>query len=192
MIVWDLGMAVTFGHLLEMRNYPVFEIAVEKFLRRNTWEDLFENLETIQDAQRLAVGWEIPLAPGKMREGMINLLHLQDMRCLDIDFLEAFKHLQGDSLEENRKAAREHSISLLREQIHNGNTFYIDADVIKETELTVLVPGVLEARTNEIQNLESNPPLSDIFNILWLFDTNFRRCFCRFRRSATRNEEPIK
>ena len=162
-------MISTLGQYLEMRNYPAFENTIEKALKEHSWEELLGMLREVQDAKRLAIGWNIPLAPGKMREGMIHILRIQDMIYLDIDFLDAFKHLQGSNLEEIRKGVREYCISLLREQIRRGNTFFIDAEVLKETALTVLVPGILEARIEEIENLETNPPLSDVYSTYYGF-----------------------
>ncbi|MGY5858257.1 MAG: hypothetical protein RTU63_02730 [Candidatus Thorarchaeota archaeon] len=152
---------------LEMRKYLGFESVVDEFLKKVTWNELLDRLQEVQNAK----GWnrEPQIAPGKVRDGIIELLKIQDMKCLDIDLLEAFRHIEGNNLEEIRRGVREHCISLLREQIRVGNTFFIDADAMKETELTVLIPGILEARTKEIESLESKPPLSDVYSTYYGF-----------------------
>lgn len=169
MIVWGLGMNNSLGHYLEMRDYVALEKTVEKFLETRSWEELLGKLREIQDASQLADGWTFPLTPGKMRDGLIELLSLHDMTGLDTDFLETFRHLEGKNLEEIRDTAREYSITLLREQIRRGNTFFIDADAMIETDLTILVPGIIESRTKEIKGLESKPPLSDIYSTYYGF-----------------------
>jgi len=162
-------MTSEIGHHLEMRDYPAFERSVKKILEEYSWEELLERLREIRNASHLAPGWNIALNPGKMRDGIINLLNLQNMEGLDTDLLDSYKHLQGSNLKEIREAAGKHSISMLREQIRVGNTFFIDTEAIKETELTVLIPGIIEARTKEVQALEPNPPLSDVYSTYYGF-----------------------
>ena len=150
---------------LEMRKYSLFERLVDSFLKESSWNDFLDTLERIQSAPN----WDLHTSEGKIRDGIIELLQLQEMRGLDIDVLEAFRNIKGINLEEIREGVREHSISLLREQIRIGNTFFIDTDDLKETELTVLIPGILEARLNEVQNLETKPPLSDVYSTYYGF-----------------------
>jgi len=155
-------------YFLEMRKYLEFERWVESFLKKSPWIELVEKVVEVQGSLG---GWnKTPqISQGKIRDGLIELLALHDMRGLDVDFLDTFKQIEGNSLQEIRAAAREYCISLLREQIRIGNTFFLDADEMKESELTVLIPGILEARTNEIKNLEANPPLSDVYSTYYGF-----------------------
>ncbi|MHA1135170.1 MAG: HEAT repeat domain-containing protein [Candidatus Thorarchaeota archaeon] len=150
-----------------MRKYPAFESMVEGFLKKSSWNDFLDKLEELWNAK--VWNMYIQVTSGKIRDGIIELLKMQDIRGLDVDLLKAFRHIEGNNLEEIRKGVREHCISLLREQIRVGNTFFIDADSMKETELTVLIPDILEARTKEIQNLESKPPLSDVYSTYYGF-----------------------
>jgi len=152
---------------LEMRDYLGFERVVDNFLKKSSWNDLMDKLQEVQNVQ--GGNRTTQISPGKVRDGIIQLLKMQDMRGLDIDMFEAFRHIEGSNLEEIRRGVREHCISLLREQIRAGNTFFIDADAMKETELTVLIPGILEARTKEIETLESKPPLSDVYSTYYGF-----------------------
>jgi hypothetical protein len=157
------------GHYLEMRNYPAFEKTVENFLKRDSWEELLVTLREVRAAEVLAPGWEYPLGPGKMRDGMIELLRLREMQGLDFDFLHVLTDIDGNNLDEIRKAARKHCISLLRDQIRGGNTFFIDAEAMKETDLTILIPGIIEARIKEVEALTSKPPLSEVYSTYYGF-----------------------
>ncbi len=169
MSVWGLGMKDSLGHYLEMRDYAALEKTVINFLKRDSWENLLIALREVQAAEALAPGWEFPLSAGKMRDGLIKLLKLEEMNGLDIDFLDMLAEIDGSSLDEIQSAARENCISLMKEQIRVGNTFFLDAETMKETDLTVLVPGIIEARIKEIESLESKPPLSDVYSTYYGF-----------------------
>ena len=133
-----------------MRRYRDFEEWVQNFLKESPWNELLEKVVEVQESTGL--GNKTPqISQGKVRDGLLELLSLQDMRGLDFDLLEAFKQMDGNDLQEIRLAAREKCIPLLREQIRRGNTFFLDADTMRESELTVLIPGILEARINEIR-----------------------------------------
>ena len=145
-----------------------FERWAESFLKKSSWSELLEKVAEVQDP--VEGGNKTPqISQGKIRDGLLELLALQDVRGLDIDLLDTVRKIDGDNLQEIRNTAREHCIPLLREQIRIGNTFFLDADAMRETELTVLIPGILEARINEIKSLETNPPLSDVYSTYYGF-----------------------
>ena len=152
-----------------MRKYFDFERWANGFLKKSSWIELLEKVAEVQNSVGGLTDVTPQISQGKVRDGLLELLALQDMRGLDINLLDIFKQLNGTNLREVREAARELCIPLLREQIRIGNTFFLDADVMKESELTVLIPGVLEARINEIRNLETNPPLSDVYSTYYGF-----------------------
>ena len=162
-----MGLLSRIWYHLEMRKYSAFEGIVEEFLEKSSWNDFLDKMEEVQNVQERNRQWQI--SSGKLRDGIIELLQIQDMKGIDTDLVEAFRHIDGNKLEDIRKGVRKHSISLLREQIRAGNTFFIDTNAIKETELTVLIPGILEARTQEIQDLEPKPPLSDVYSTYYGF-----------------------
>ena len=162
-----MGLLSRIWYHLEMRKYSAFEGIVEEFLEKSSWNDFLDKMEAVQNVQERNRQWQI--SSGKLRDGIIELLQIQDMKGIDTDLVEAFRHIDGNKLEDIRKGVRKHSISLLREQIRAGNTFFIDTNAIKETELTVLIPGILEARTQEIQDLEPKPPLSDVYSTYYGF-----------------------
>jgi hypothetical protein len=151
-----------------MRKYLDFVGWAESFLKKSSWAELLEKVTEVQNSVG-GYNKSPQISQGKVRDGLLELLALQDMKGLDVDLLDVLKQIDGTNLQEVREAARGLCIQLLREQIRIGNTFFLDADVMKESELTVLIPGVLEARIREIRNLETNPPLSDVYSTYYGF-----------------------
>lgn len=164
-----MGLTYRIGHHLEMRQYTSLQEEANTIIKQESWPRFLELLREQLDAEVLDTGWDIPLAHGKVRDGMKVILNLEDLPELDIDFLKAFEDLEGGNLDQIRPKARERAVDLLRDQIAKGNTFFIDAESLKETELTVLIPHILEARTREIQVLEPDPPLSEVYSTYYGF-----------------------
>jgi len=157
------------GALLEMRDNQRLEKKVSLLVRSRGWSHIVEALSRCRASEAIVPGWDTQLREGVLREGLIALLHLEDFAGLDSDFLESFAELQAEDIEDLRKQARPHAIELLREQVRTGNTFFLDVEVMKEEDLVVFVPDILNARMKEIQNLSRKPDLYEVYSTYYGF-----------------------
>ena len=148
---------------MELRDYRTLEGRVGTLLEQMSWREILQGLSEVTQEREIVPGWGIPLRPGILRDGMVSLLGLTDMPGLDVDFLDEFRGLSTESIADLRLDARNLAIDLLKEQIDRGNTYFMDTEFMKETDQAVLVPGIVEARTKEIESLEPNPPLSEVY-----------------------------
>ncbi len=148
---------------MELRDYRTLVGRVGTLLGEMSWKQIVDSLRQVSQERELVPRWGISLRPGILRDGMVSLLGLSDMPGLDVDFLDKFGNFEPETIEDLRFGARDLAIDLLKEQIGRGNTYFMDTEFMKETDQAVLVPGVVESRTKEIESLEPNPPLSDVY-----------------------------
>ncbi len=78
------------GALMELRDNQRLEDRASKFIEENSWSYVVETLRRGREIKAIVPGWDIPLKPGVLRDGMIELLKLGDFIGLDVDFLDAF------------------------------------------------------------------------------------------------------
>jgi hypothetical protein len=157
------------GSLMELRDYTRLEERIRDLLHTDSWPYIVEELRRASQQREIIRGWGIPLRPGILRDSMVAILGLQDMPGLDVDFLKSFKGIDERHIEDLRLASRHLAINLMRDQIAAGSTYFMDTELMKENDQAVLVPGVIESRTNEIEALEPNPPLSDVYSTYYGF-----------------------
>ena len=164
---------MTFGKkaasLMELRDYAALPDSVQNFLRKESWAEFIKEMQAIKAQDSIREGWDLPLRPGVLREGMARLLHLEDITGLDVDFLRAFADLKGNSLQELAQQARPLAINHLRNQVEKGNTFFMDTELMKESDQAVIVPNIIEARTKEIETLGQSPSLADVYSTYYGF-----------------------
>jgi hypothetical protein len=157
------------GRLMELRKYHQLEEAVRKTLLEHEWGTIIEELKWKKNEPEIVEGWELNLRPGVLRDGMVKILGLEEFAGLDVDFLEAFRDLNSDNLQDLRTQAREISTKLLKEQVQRGNTFFLDVEIMKESSLAYVVPDTLESRTREVRLLEQDPPLYEVYSTYYGF-----------------------
>ena len=164
---------MTFGKiaacLMELRDYVALLDRIQSFVRKKSWAEFISEMQDIKAKPSIRLGWDLPLRPGVLRDGMASLLHLDDIPGLDVDFLKAFGDLEGDTLQEIEQQARPLAIDHLRNQVDRGNTFFMDTEFMKESDQAVIVPHVIEARTKEIEALGQNPSLADVYSTYYGF-----------------------
>ena len=154
---------------MELRDYAALPDSVQNFLRKESWAEFIKEMQAIKAQDSIREGWDLPLRPGVLREGMARLLHLEDITGLDVDFLRAFADLKGNSLQELAQQARPLAINHLRNQVEKGNTFFMDTELMKESDQAVIVPNIIEARTKEIETLGQSPSLADVYSTYYGF-----------------------
>ena len=97
-----------------MRKYSDFERWVTNFLKQSSWKKLLDRLQELRATLGGDTRQQISL--GKIRDGVINLLKIQDLKALDIDLLEALKDIEGDHISTLLTAVRK----FLSESMANG------------------------------------------------------------------------
>lgn len=157
------------GALFELRDYPRLAKRVDFLISSRGWSHIVWALRKCRDSDAIVPGWDLHLREGILREGMIELLGLNEFIGLDIDFLEEFANLEADTLKELQTVARPRAIDLLREQVKRGNTFFLDVEAMKNEDLVVIVPDILEARIREVRELGRSPDLYEVYSTYYGF-----------------------
>ena len=130
------------------RNSELVPIA-EAYTQRGEWRDFVSKLKT-PFVKRYPYSTSIGMA----RDALVHLLQLEPVGGTDTDVFMEFGDLPGSTLEEVRQEALDHSIKLLRDQIANRHTFFLDAEAMAPTPFAVLLEDVLAARTKELEDLK--------------------------------------
>ncbi|MHA1613766.1 MAG: hypothetical protein ACTSYJ_02910 [Candidatus Thorarchaeota archaeon] len=157
------------GALLELRDTERFEKKVTLLIKSRGWSHVTDALQRCRDSDAIVPGWDTHLREGILREGLITLLHLEAFEGLDVDFLEAFSNIEVEDIHSLRIQVRVRAIELLREQVQRGNTFFMDVESMKNDDLVVFVPDIIDSRTIEIQNLSRKPDLYDVYSTYYGF-----------------------
>jgi hypothetical protein len=157
------------GALLEMRDNERCEKKVSLLIRNLGWPSVVKSLRKCRESEAIIPGWDTHLREGILREGLIFLLHLEHFVGLDVDFLEAFVDLEVEDIDDLRKQVRPIAVELMKEQIRSRNTFFMDVDSMKEEDLVVFVPDILNARMKEVQDLGPKPDLYEVYSTYYGF-----------------------
>ena len=89
---------------------------------------------------------------GILRGVLFDALGIADMQGLDrnpIEIINRVGHLKTGAITDS---ARSVAIELMREQVVQNNTFFLDIDAFRASSSAVLVPDIVEARLNELKN----------------------------------------
>ncbi|MGY5863667.1 MAG: hypothetical protein RTV41_03635 [Candidatus Thorarchaeota archaeon] len=164
-----MNVGTILSRLMELRDYHQLEQQVDKALLRYDWAKIVEALSRKKNESEIVEGWGLPLRPGVLRDGMVKIMGLEEFAGLDVDFVESFNDLNSSSIEDLRAQARQRSMSLLMEQVQRGNTFFLDVETMKESDLAVYVPDTLNSRTREVKLLGQDPPLYDVYSSYYGF-----------------------
>ncbi|MCK4567184.1 MAG: hypothetical protein KAU48_07735, partial [Candidatus Thorarchaeota archaeon] len=157
------------GALLEIRDIERLEKKASLLIRSRGWSHVVDALQRCKNSEAIVPGWDTPLREGILREGMIELLHLESFVGLDVDFLEAFSDIAADDIDDLRTQVHKRAFMLLGEQVRKGNTFFIDIEGMKDNEFAVLVPDILNSRIREVQDLGGKPDLYEVYSTYYGF-----------------------
>jgi HEAT repeat protein len=106
---------------------------------------------------------------GKSRDAVVSLLELEAVGGTDSDIFKAFSELEGASLQQVKGNAVERVMEILREQVENRHTYFLDIEAMVETPYIVLAKEILEARQRELAELEHKPSLIDVLGTFYGF-----------------------
>jgi hypothetical protein len=155
--------------IIERREYTHLAEEINQHLKSGSWHSFIDAIERISRMPEAVVGWGIPLRKGIIRDALYEVLDLSPMIGLDGNFLNLFKSLDGRSLNTLRTEAQHAAFNYLSEQVRNGNTFFLDTSAMEASDLVVLVPDVVEARREQVLNLERNVHLADVCSTYYGF-----------------------
>ena len=142
--------------LVTWRQYEEVEKQAEDYIKSGEWEGF---LTYIQDTP----------STGKARDALVALLQLECVGGTDTDVFKEFADLKGTSLKQVRDNANELATALLKDQIENRHTFFLDTWTMVGSPFFSLIKLVSKARKRELANLEKNPSRLDVLRTFYGF-----------------------
>ncbi|MBN2229666.1 MAG: HEAT repeat domain-containing protein [Candidatus Thorarchaeota archaeon] len=149
-------MANELEKIIQTRDYPLLEAKAEEYIKEGDWELFLGELKVIT-----------PI--GKVRDAVMFLLGLESVGGTDCDIFDEFQNLQGSNLYEIRSEAISETITILKDQIRNRNTFFIDAEKMLITPFAILYEDVVNARLEELRELESRASRNELLRTYYGF-----------------------
>jgi hypothetical protein len=146
----------TIVNLATRRQYPELEKQADKFIRTEGWNRLLQRIKFVR-------------SDGKARDAVVALLQLEAIGGTDSNVFDEFASLEGDSLHQVRANVVEHAMRLLKEQIENRHTYFLDIEAMTMSPYVILVKDVIEARKQELEQLEGAPSRIDVLGTYYGF-----------------------
>jgi hypothetical protein len=153
------------GSMFEMREWDM----VGEVVNRKGWSFVIKALKRCKESDVIVPGWDIGLRNGIIRDGMINILGLDEFTGLDVDYLTAFEELKGKDMEDLSESAKTQAFEMMQEQVKQGNTFFMDIERWKDNEFAFFVPDIIDARRREVERLGEKPHLYEVYSTYYGF-----------------------
>jgi HEAT repeat protein len=132
---------VSLHDIVTKRRYSDLEQVAKEHIERGEWESILSRIAQCSPS-------------GKSRDAVVSLLELESVGGTDSNLFSEFTSLEGNTLQEIRIAATERAIGLLREQVAERHTYFIDVEEMSTTPFAVLAKEVIEARKRELEELQ--------------------------------------
>lgn len=120
---------------------------VEDALAGNSIRELVSCLRKLSLMQQHRSRW------GLFRHMVFDALNISDLQGLDRNPLDIINEMGRLKVHRGVASARSIAVRLLREQVLNGNTFFLDVVSFEKSSAAVLIPDILEARRVEIERI---------------------------------------
>jgi hypothetical protein len=146
----------TIPDLVSKRNYIELEKQAEEYLGFDDWKGFLHQIRRAGNT-------------GKSRDALVSLLELRAVGGTDSDVFVEFEALEGDSLEQIRLEAIERALDILKDQIENRHTYFLDVEAMAETPYAILVKDVIDSRKRELAQLEVKPSRIDVLGTYYGF-----------------------
>jgi len=143
-------------NLVARRNYVELEKRADEYLQNGDWNGFLKQIQQTNSV-------------GKSRDALAALLELEAVGGTDSNIFNEFNDLEGGTLHEARLDGIQRAMELLREQIENRHTYFLDVEGMAETPYAILVQDVIEARKKELAQLEKNPSRIDVLGTFYGF-----------------------
>ncbi|MHA3963524.1 MAG: HEAT repeat domain-containing protein [Candidatus Thorarchaeota archaeon SMTZ1-45] len=147
---------MTIVDLATRRQYSELKKRADEFIKTEGWEALLRRLKQVRP-------------DGKARDAVVALLQLDAVGGSDSDVFKEFESLEGGNLRQVRANTVHHAMDVLREQIENKHTYFIDIDAMTMTPYVILVKEVIKARKRELEQLEGSPSRIDVLGTYYGF-----------------------
>ncbi|MFW9803881.1 MAG: HEAT repeat domain-containing protein [Candidatus Thorarchaeota archaeon] len=165
-------MGVSRGELalsIMMRDYVRVERLVDMKTQEIGWTKTAKHLARLRNCETVPGNSLFPIRKGTFRDSMIRVLGLESISGIDTDLLIGFREINASNLNELRREIMELSLDILRNQIRQRNTFFLDTDAMSTSPYAILVADLLESRCAEISDLASKPSLWEVFSTYYGF-----------------------
>jgi hypothetical protein len=146
----------TIQNLVSRRHYSELENRADEYIQSDDWTGFMSQIKHTRSS-------------GKARDAVVALLELEAVAGTDSDVFKEFSSLDGTSLQLIRVNAIERAIELLKEQVENRHTYFLDVGIMAETPYAILVQDVIEARRRELAQLEGTPSRLDVLGTFYGF-----------------------
>ncbi len=146
----------TIQNLVSRRHYAELENCADEYIQSDDWTGFISQVKHTRSS-------------GKARDAVVALLELEAVAGTDSDVFKEFSSLEGTSLQQIRVSAIERAMDLLKEQIENRHTYFLDVETMAETPYAILVGNIIEARKRELSQLEGTPSRLDVLGTFYGF-----------------------
>lgn len=145
--------------LVMRRQQSDLESQATEYIESGDWKTFLSHIGAIHQTS----------AGGKARDSAVILLQLEPINGTDSDIFTEFSSLEGRTLPQIRASARNHAIGLLKDQIENRHTYFIDVDEMARSPFAILVKDVIEARKRELASLEGTVSRIEVLGTFYGF-----------------------
>ena len=142
--------------LANRRQYAELEKRADELIKSHGWKVVLELLKHAR-------------TKGKARDALVALLQLESVGGTDSDLFHEFESMEGESLHQIRTNSLDCAMNILRDQIENKHTYFLDIEAMTMTPYVILVKDVIEARKRELEQLEENPSRIDVLGTFYGF-----------------------
>jgi hypothetical protein len=142
--------------LARKRQYSELENQADELIKKEDWNQLLNQLKHVRP-------------DGKTRDAVVALLQLESVGGTDSDVFTEFSSLEGESLRQVRANAVGVATDILKDQIENKHTYFLDIEAMTMTPYVILVKDVIDARKRELENLEGNPTRIEVLGTYYGF-----------------------
>lgn len=142
--------------LVTRRQYPELEKRANEYIETDDWKRFLTIIKSTP-------------SKGKARDAVVNLLKLEAVGGTDSDVFKEFSSIEGDSFPQIIANSRSHAMNILKEQIENRHTYFMDIEAMTMSPYVILVKDVIEARKRELAQLEKNPDRIDVLGTFYGF-----------------------
>ncbi len=146
----------TIPNLVTRRNYSDLEKRADEFIKNDGWNEFLRFIQSTGST-------------GKARDALVALLELDAVGGTDTNMFSEFSSLEGATLHEVRLDAVLRSMEILKKQIAEKHTYFLNVEAMAETPYAILVGDVIEARKRELEQLEKNPSRIDVLGTFYGF-----------------------
>lgn len=144
------------AELVLHREYGRLRKYAQEYLKTSDWPSLLKDIGQADSR-------------GRGRDAVVSLLELEAVGGTDSYLFKKFSDLEGSSLQQVQANAVERVIDILKEQIENRHTYFLDLEAMVETPYIIMAKEILDARQSELAELGNSPSRIDVLGTFYGF-----------------------